>query len=236
VWQKERLINRAIASLPSSVRKIAWLDCDVLFANPDWAVQTAALLDDYPIVQTFKTAIRLPRGETSYVGRGEVWNGFGWVSEVVPDSFRGIYTLHGHTGFGWAARRELLDRHGLYDACISGSGDHVMAHAMRGDCAMDCEFYAMSPRLREHFSQWARPFHETVAGRIGSTPGTLLHLWHGDTKDRQYKERHEELVRLDFDPKADIRVGPDGGWEWAVDKPELNRWMGKYFENRREDG
>lgn len=51
LWQKERLINLAVASLPAAAEKIAWLDCDVLFSNPDWAVQTAALLDEVPIVQ-----------------------------------------------------------------------------------------------------------------------------------------------------------------------------------------
>ena len=236
MWQKERLINLAVASLPASVRKIAWLDCDVLFTNPDWAVQTAALLDDFPIVQTFKTAIRLPRGETSYRGLGEVWNGFGWVSEVVPDYFPRDYVQHGHTGFGWAAQRELLEEHGLYDACISGSGDHVMAHAMRGDPAMECDKFLMSPKLREHFAQWARPFHTAVAGRIGSTPGTVLHLWHGTTEDRKYGDRHEGLIRLDFDPVADLQPSPDGVWQWAGDKLELRHWMGEYFVSRKKDG
>jgi hypothetical protein len=101
---------------------------------------------------------------------------------------------------------------------------------------MRCDLFLMSAKLREHFRQWARPFHESVAGRIGSTPGALLHLWHGDTRDRRYSDRHEALVRLDFDPATDIRVGPDGGWEWAAHKLELNRWMGEYFESRREDG
>ncbi|HVN84497.1 MAG TPA: hypothetical protein VMW17_06585 [Candidatus Binatia bacterium] len=236
MWQKERLINLAVASLPTSVRKVAWLDCDVLFSNSDWAIQTAALLDTFPIVQTFKTAIRLPRSHTSYRGLGEVWSGFAWVSAVVPEVFAKDYAQHGHTGFGWAARRDLLDRHGLYDACISGSGDHLMAHAMRGDLSMKCGLFPTSPKLREHFRQWAKAFHADVSGQIGSTPGTLLHLWHGDTKDRRYIDRHEQLVNLDFDPAADLRIGRDGLWEWASDKPEFRRWMRDYFESRKEDG
>ena len=236
MWQKERLMNLAVRTLPKSVRKIAWLDCDVLFSNPEWAIQTAALLDDFPIVQTFKTAIRLPRAETSYRGLGEVWNGFGWVSEVVPEYFPKDFSHHGHTGFGWAAQRELLERHGLYDACVSGSGDHVMAHAMRGDLAMDCGRFPMSPKLREHFRQWAGPFNAAVAGRIGSTPGTLLHLWHGDTKDRNYLDRHEELIRMDFDPLTDLQAGPNGAWQWAGNKVELRQWMRGYFGARNEDG
>jgi hypothetical protein len=236
MWQKERLINLAVASLPARAEKIAWLDCDVLFSNPDWAIETAALLDEVPIVQPFKTAIRLPRAHDAYRGLGEVWSGFAWVSEVEPEVFAKDYIKHGHTGFGWAARRELLDRHGLYDACISGSGDHFMAHAMRGDLSMECRLCPVGPRFREHFRQWAQVFHADVRGRIRSAPGTLLHLWHGDTKDRRYAERHEQLIDLEFDPATDLRSGSDGLWEWAGEKPRLRRWMCAYFEGRNEDG
>ena len=42
------------------------------------------------------------------------------------------YFKHGHTGFAWAARRSVLDKHGLYDCQILGNGDFVMGHAMYG--------------------------------------------------------------------------------------------------------
>src|SRR5262245_23844676 len=31
MWQKERLLNTAIKSLPQQCRKVAWLDADILF-------------------------------------------------------------------------------------------------------------------------------------------------------------------------------------------------------------
>ncbi|WP_129677916.1 hypothetical protein [Candidatus Chloroploca sp. Khr17] len=45
LWQKERLINLGVSHLPPQAQKVAWLDGDILFTNPDWAVETAALLD-----------------------------------------------------------------------------------------------------------------------------------------------------------------------------------------------
>src|SRR5579862_8178673 len=38
MWQKERLLNIAIGFISQTWTRVAWLDCDVLFENPDWAV------------------------------------------------------------------------------------------------------------------------------------------------------------------------------------------------------
>lgn len=53
VWQKERLLNIGLEHVPRKFSMIAWLDCDLLFLNPAWAVDTCELLGRYPIVQAF---------------------------------------------------------------------------------------------------------------------------------------------------------------------------------------
>lgn len=63
MWQKERLLNIALSHLPKEVEKVAWLDCDILFSNADWAVQASKLLDSVPVVQLFENAVRLPKGQ-----------------------------------------------------------------------------------------------------------------------------------------------------------------------------
>src|SRR5262245_25462823 len=40
MWQKERLLNIAIANLPPSCTKVAWLDCDILFEDHAWLQRT----------------------------------------------------------------------------------------------------------------------------------------------------------------------------------------------------
>src|SRR5262245_24288280 len=35
LWQKERLLNVALAAVPPACDKIAWLDCDVVFERSD---------------------------------------------------------------------------------------------------------------------------------------------------------------------------------------------------------
>ena len=36
-------------------------------------------------------------------------------------------------GLAWAARREIVEKYGLYDAMIAGAGDRAMAYAMFGN-------------------------------------------------------------------------------------------------------
>lgn len=239
MWQKERLLNLALAELPASCRKVAWLDCDILFADPDWAARTSRLLEEFPVVQPFTDAVRLPRGARHHQGGGEEWPGFAAVCRGNPDRLTvGDFRLHGHTGFAWAARRELLAAHGLYDGCITGSADHLMAHAFCGDWDSPCirrTFYGNRAHHR-HFADWGRRVYSDVRARIGCTEGTVLHLWHGDTADRCYVDRNRELAGFDFDPASDLRPAAGGCWQWNSDKPGLHDWAARYFGLRKEDG
>ena len=239
MWQKERLLNIAIAELPESCRKVAWLDADLLFENPDWAPMTAARLDDFPAVQLFDRAVRLPRGAIEDEGRGESYPGFAAVYVRDPQRLLGgDFAAHGHTGFAWAARRDVLAGRGLYDACIAGSGDHMMAHAFSGDWTSACvdRIIGAANRHRAYFADWCRAVYPRVRARVGFVPGAVLHLWHGEVADRRYVDRNRELAGFGFDPAVDIRIGESGCWEWANKKPKLHRWAAEYFGQRREDG
>src|SRR4029079_13310383 len=79
MWQKERLLNLAVAALPAACTKVAWIDADILFAEPNWAAETSRRLDDFPIVQPFDRVVRLPRGATAFTGAGDAWPGFAAV-------------------------------------------------------------------------------------------------------------------------------------------------------------
>jgi hypothetical protein len=238
MWQKERLLNVAIPHLPKQCTKIVWLDCDILFENSQWVVETSRLLDHYPVVQPFTTAVRLPSGERDYRGKGEVWRGFGAIHAIDPDCVgAGDYDRHGETGFAWAARRSVIAAAGLYDACIIGGGDHVMAHAMCGDWTSPCmdRLLGLHTAGWRHALRWGQAFYRQVYGQIGHVPGAVLHLWHGDSANRRYSLRHRELNRFAFAPETDLQVGPTGCWEWASHKDVMHRWAADYFTARRED-
>ena len=144
---------------------------------------------------------------------------------------------HGHTGYGWAARREVLSN-GLYDGCISGLGDHLMAHAFAGEWNSGCLQLHFRDNLayRSHFEKWYRAVYRMKLAGIGCVPGKVLHLWHGEYNDRRYIERNLEMNNFGFDPSRDLRVGSSGCHEWNSAKPDLHCWAKEYFQSRREDG
>lgn len=237
LWQKERLLNVVIESLPARYDKIAWIDADLLFTNPYWAVDASALLENYRVVQLFETAIRLPPKTRSYVRDGEVHESFAAVYAKSPNAaLAGRYDRHGHSGFAWAARRDALPL-GLYDACIAGSGDHAMAHAFIGDWDSGCmeRTFGRDGAMMEHFRAWAGQTYERVRARVGVVPGTVLHLWHGDMVNRRYADRNSELLAMGFDPFEDVEIDGSGCWRWRRRRDELAAWTRRYFENRRED-
>jgi hypothetical protein len=239
MWQKERLLNLATARLPESWRTVAWLDCDVLFENRNWAMDAVEQLDHHAAVQLFSEVVRLPKGE-SWGRRGEErWDAFAAIAKTHPNQLLWAnFARHGHTGFAWAAHRDLLTRHGLYDGCITGSGDHMMAHAFAGDWTGDCidRILGANHAHQTHFRNWAQGVYSSVRARVSYVPGALFHLWHGDYADRQYDMRNRELAFFNFDPGTDLRIGDGGCWEWATDDPTLRAWGTDYFVSRREDG
>src|SRR5262245_44135836 len=104
MWQKERLLNVAMAALPPECKKVAWLDADILFERSDWAVAASKMLDEFPVLQLFDHVVRLPRGQVEFVGDGDTWESFASVCHRDPQLLlRGDFAAHGHSGFAWAA-------------------------------------------------------------------------------------------------------------------------------------
>ncbi|WP_129677464.1 hypothetical protein [Candidatus Chloroploca sp. Khr17] len=136
MWVKERLINLAISQLPSHVTKVAWLDADILFTNPEWAQQTSALLDRWPLVQPQDRVGRMARGQMVF--RGRTRRSFACQLQRRPESARLGGAAHGQPGIAWAARRDLIAAHGLYDAAILDGGDELFAHAAGDSLSSRC--------------------------------------------------------------------------------------------------
>src|SRR4029079_5414180 len=60
MWQKERLLHAALDVVPETCRYVAFLDCDIVFANRDWVGHTREMLDDFALVQPFSEVHWMP--------------------------------------------------------------------------------------------------------------------------------------------------------------------------------
>jgi len=240
MWQKERMLNVAMKHLPRACDAVLWSDCDILFENDGWYEETLARLQSCPVVQPFERVIRLPRGHDHYRGYDEQWAGPGFASvyQRNPNMFmNGHFDQHGHTGFAWAARRDIIANHGLYDACIAGSGDHMMAHAFVGDWHSPCvrRILGGNNKHADHFGRWAENIYGDIRARITSVSGRIFHLWHGDIGNRKYVIRNRELAQMNFDPARDVSIGKSGLYEWTRRGRRMEQWAIDYFKSREED-
>jgi hypothetical protein len=244
LWQKERLLNIALQALPSSCHRVAWLDCDIFFTTPGWIEDANSLLNRYALIQLFRQVHYLSRQWApgkDCAAEVELTCPSALASGIPAAAFIG--DVHDNRkketsakGFAWAARRDLLDRHSFYDACIIGGGDSALAGAAHHCFDELMLLHCMNEHQRQRYITWAEPFYETVRGETAFLNADIFHLWHGDVGIRKGRSRHEGFQRFQFDPYIDITIGEDDSWQWSTDKPEMHEYVRGYFASRREDG
>lgn len=246
LWQKERLLNIAIKSVPKNVKNIAWLDCDVIFAGTDWMHEAELKLEEANVVQLYSDVVDL--GQAGFQpnlkhdglrvsGHGVVSLGRRQLKTAISESASTWEEVRfALPGLAWAARRDVLEQHGLYDAMIVGSGDGSMFHAMHGEFDHELQRRFLGEAHQMHYLNWARPYHKTVGGKVSHLAGRIYHLWHGEFVNRNYRGRHRLFADLHFDPGLDLVIGANGAWEWARPRPDLEGFLERYFISRAEDG
>ena len=246
MWQKERLLNLGVARLPHTCSAVALLDCDIVFERADWVTATLEALQHVPAVQPFSEAHFLARdaglspGQTDSAAAIQYAAAHALAKGCDPRQCLGVQPGDGRGqttgGLAWAYRRELLERHGLYEACVVGGGDTAVTCATYGAFAAVEQRHHMNARQQRFYRRWAAGWFADVAARTESISGNILHLWHGSLIDRQARTRHEGLVPYDFDPAADYSATPEGALCWASEKPALHQYVADFFLSRREDG
>jgi len=233
VWHKENLINIALSRLPPEAKYIAWIDMDVEFLNPNWALDTLHALEHYKIVQPWSDCIDAgPKGQIIQTHKS-------FCSQYIQGAPRGgSYGDVGpfwHCGFAWAARRDTLNKlGGMIDWAILGAGDHHMSLALIGDVknSIPGKIHPNYVKKALHYQSLCSKW---VEEDIGYVDGIIKHHWHGKKKDRKYIERWDILVKNQFDPEVDIIKDIQGLWHLAGNKPKLRNEIRAYFRQRNED-
>lgn len=250
LWHKESLLNHAITLLDDRFKYVFWVDADVLFTNKSWMTDAVKVLKTKNIVQPFEYCFHLDQNQTEpdQVSENNRWHANSKAFKIGPSKFdrkvwRGFcanyvttnysesqdYNQHGHVGFAWGARREVLDKILLYDKALIGGADHIMAHAAAGHIPHMCIRKSFTDDI-ENVERWSRSFHSIVQGKIGYVSGDLYHLWHGDTSKREYLKRIQ-----DFTQSTKHIITRDVNGLFVSHDPEHYDYVKKYF-SRREVG
>jgi hypothetical protein len=240
LWTKENLINIGISRLPQSWKYVAWIDADVFFRKPGWAIETVHALQHYDVVQPWSDAYDLgPKDEHLQSHKSfcrQLWHGL----PVVPQgkqwwkSDGGPYD-YAHSGYAWAATRTAIEwLGGLFELAAMGSGDHHMALAFVGQIEKSIPG-TVSASYWKHLKQWQDRALHHVNGNLGFTWGTVEHKWHGRKAERKYVDRWGMILEHQFDPDLDLKRNSHGVFELAGNKPGLTRDLDRYFRERNED-
>lgn len=243
LWHKERLLNIGLDYLPGDCDKIAWVDADIIFCNDRWVDETAKLLESYVVVQPYSFVIRLPRGvdkveiDRRLFGnmKGQKNHGIGYGIANFGKGKSDIFLKHWHTGSAWAARRSVFDKHGFYDRLILGSGDSLMGHAFYNNKRSLIRNLSSEKMIIDQ-DNWIDKVYQEIKSSVYYTHGLILHLWHGQPRNKLYFLRFSILKKFNFDPTTDLKVGDNNCWMWATDKPGLHKWAKRYFWLRNEEG
>jgi hypothetical protein len=222
MFQKEALLNLAEKIVPEEYKKVAWVDADLLFSNQRWAEETSLLLNHFPVVQPFETAV--------------------WTEIDGKETFRkpstlrvgGALPMRSHPGFAMAARRDIFrEIGGLYDRLIVGSGDMAAAVAILNTSMPATQTY--SKELMADFTPWKKRVAAHTQGKYSWTPGMVWHEWHGDRALRQYADRHQISAALK--PQEHLTLAKNGLLSWTDAAPqEMREYVANYFVSRQEDG
>lgn len=259
LWQKERLLNIALQNLPKEVDNVAWIDSDIIFTDSDWPEKAEKLLETNKVIQLFSHMVHLSPNKLGPSDNNTFRSGivknikdFGFdpnkettFVELKAQSGSAI-SPHKEPGFAWAAKRELLDRHGFYDRNIIGGGDNAVVCAMYNELdgfvkkmftykiffnKKKSKFYK---ECESYYLNWAIPFSRDVNGKVDCLDSTIYHLWHGDLKDRKYYKRYLDVAKLGFNPYTHLKINQSGAFEWNIETP-LKDYLIEYFKVRNED-
>lgn len=237
MWQKERLINYGISRLPANAKYVAWLDCDILFLQPDWAETAIEKLKNNDIIQMFKKVYFAPKNEYSFNRKYQSQQGVIWQYKIHKNWLKRRILKElpfSSPGFGWSARLDYLRKiDGIYDKNIIGSGDTCLVDILLDSWAIHGYEKKLTSKMRENILVYAQKVFDNRP-RLDYNPIDILHLYHGSTPNRQYMERHEIVKKYDFDPTIDIRL-ENNVFEWNSDKIGMHKEIEEYFYGRKED-
>ena len=230
LWHKENMINLGVKYLlPKNYKAFAWIDADISFENPTWAMDTLKILNgSHDIVQLFSHAIDMAKNESAL----SVFTSGGFQNAKHSNYYKNGIN-YWHPGYAWAITRKAYEKiGGLYENSILGSGDHIMMLSIinKGINSVNLE---CSDGYKEDICNYQNKMRTL---RFGYVPGVIRHYFHGSKKNRKYQERWKILVNHQYSPKEHITRDDMGVIiPTAAFSEEFKQDIMSYFQERNED-
>jgi len=204
LWHKENMINLGVQKLlPNDWKSMAWIDGDIEFENPNWAIDALKVLTKFNIIQLFTTCFDLDEYDIPMSIFQSFCYKYNHSKKYIHSKNNGINLFH--PGYAWAITREFYNKIGyLYDKGILGSGDYIIAQALldnNGSKNKNLIGY------KENIDLYKSKFTDF---KVGYVPCNILHYFHGSKKNRKYSERGEILLKHNYDPKIHVKYDKDG--------------------------
>lgn len=229
LWHKENMINLGIKYLlPEDWKAVAWVDADIEFDNPNWALDALKILNNgYDCIQLFTNCFDL-----DYFNQiMNLFTGFGY--QYKSNFKKGIDKSYWHPGFAWAINRTSYEKvGGIFEVGILGSGDNIMCHT-----AIKRAHSTLKTGMAEGYISTIADYQDKfVDVKFGYVPGSIKHYFHGKKVNRKYLEREDILIKHQYCPKTQMTYDEVGLIIPSKDCPQgLIDDVMQYFVNRNED-
>ena len=229
LWHKENMINLGVRHLlPCDWKAMAWIDSDVEFESPHWALDALKVLNGgRDFVQLFSHCIDMDFNR-------QIMNTFTSFGYQYTKNFKKGTGMHyWHPGFAWACNRKAYDKMGgIFHHGILGSGDNIMCHT----------FIKKAPEsLKNGMTQEYIDFVTNLQNRmngmtLGYIPGPIRHFFHGKKENINYYEREDILIKFKYNPYTFVTEDEMGLLIPTDSCPnEFLKDIMDYFKSRNED-
>lgn len=252
LWQKERLLNIGLRKARLiGFNKVAILDSDIIFQNQQWHEDVSKKLNTCEFIQCFETAHYLPACEHQHLSRDTLCNIptehsspalFSLIAqgkEIFKSQKEGFFSptakiqIMGNPGLATAVNLDRLGHWTSYEGNIVGGGDLAMITALTSKTD---ELFATTDytlKHQKHLDEWAKSLGKSRI-KIGNTDGDIYHLWHGEMKNRQYRQRYSILTQHHYDPYKDIDICAGSALRFTDANPVLREAVESYIHSRKD--
>ena len=229
LWQKENMINLGVKYLlPMDWKAFAWIDADIEFDNPYWAMNTLKILHhSRDIVQLFTNCVDMDENKELML----LHTSFGY--KYTHNELKGYEQHYWHPGYAWACNRLAYEKMGgLYDRSILGSGDNIIAHSL-----INMAIGTLKKGMNSEYIMDVSEYQRKIYGlRLGYVPGIIRHYYHGSKINRRYRDREDILIKNQFNPNLHIKYNNFGLLVPTEHMSnELLEDIYQYFLQRNED-